>query len=69
MSVKKPLSHPKVWRGKVARVLHQNEGGATDGSKDLILKKKSIEEETSIKLETWDSRTTSGCLEARVGVK
>ena len=30
-------------------------------------KKKRIEEETTIKLNTWASRTISGCLEARVG--
>ena len=40
--------------------------GVMDGLKNLILVVSRIEEETVIKLNTWEYRNISGCLEERV---
>ena len=50
-------------------ILHRKAGGAPDGAHKLVLMAKRVEEETLIKLKTWESRTISGCLAARVGGK
>ena len=46
--------------------LHQNTGGGDGWFKNLILVVSRIEEETVIKLNTWEYRNISGCLEERV---
>ena len=58
---------PNGWRGKLVRVLNHTAGGATDGSHNALLLRKMEEEWTPIGLKTWDYKTISGCLEARVG--
>ena len=63
---KKPGPCPKGWRGKVLRVLHCKAGGATYGAHNGMLSIQREEEWKPIELNTWTSKTISGCLEARV---
>ena len=50
-------------------VLYLKYGGATDGIQNIILMMRMEDKFTLMKLNTWASRTVSGCLEARVGGK
>ena len=49
------------------RVLYCKPGGETDGAKNVILLMRMEEKLTPIKINTWASRTVSGCLDTRVG--
>ena len=69
MSGKKPRPHPKAWRGKVVRVLHDKAGGETDGAQNIVLMMRMEEKLTTVKIKTWESWTVSGCLYERVGGK
>ena len=60
---------PKVWRGKVVRVLNCKTGGETDGSNNFMLLRQMEEKWTPIELNTWTTKTISACLEDRVGEK
>ena len=66
ISGKKPGPFSKGWRGKVVQVLHRKSGGETDGEKNFMLLRRLEKEWTPIELNTWASKTISGCLEARV---
>ena len=63
MSANKPRLYPKVYREQLVNVLHRKSGGETDGAQNIILMMKMEDKLTPIKLNTWVSRTVSGCLE------
>ena len=69
MSGKKLRPHPKAWRGKVVRILHDKAGGAMYGAQNIILMMRMEEKLTTVKIKTWESWTVSGCLYERVGGK
>ena len=49
------------------RVLYLKVGGAMDGAQHIILMMEMEDKLTPIKINTWASRTVSGCLDTRVG--
>ena len=69
VSGKKPWTHHNGCRGELVWVLYLKYGGATDGIQNIILMMRMEDKFTLMKLNTWASRTVSGCLEARVGGK
>ena len=63
----KPGPCPKGYRGKLVQVIYHKAGGAADGEKNIMLMRQMEEEWTHIVLNTWSSKTISGCLEDEVG--
>ena len=49
------------------RVLYLKVGGAMDGAQHIILMMEMEDKLSPIKINTWASRTVSGCLDTRVG--
>ena len=64
---KKLWSCTKGRREQVVRVLHLKAGRETDGEKNIMLLRRMEEEWTHIVLKTRNSKTISGCFEAKIG--